>query len=202
MRGRRKAFLIAAVAAGAGFLAYAVWIGFTIGGPAVTLAVDDYGEAVPALLAAAAAFAACRHAQGRGRAAWLLIGASALAWAAGELAWAQLEVVQGQPEPFPSVADVGFLASYPLAAAGLLAFPTAPSRPRERVRTVLDGLIAGSALLVLSWATVLSEVVRGAQADPFTTALSLAYPLADVAMVAIALLVLSRTPRSSRPAAP
>src|SRR5439155_11966686 len=86
MRGRRKAFLIAAVAAGTGFLAYAVWIGFTIGGPAVTLAVDDYGEAVPALLAAAAAFAACRHAQGRGRAAWLLIGASALAWAAGELA--------------------------------------------------------------------------------------------------------------------
>ena len=62
MRGRRKAFLIAAVAAGAGFLAYAVWIGFTIGGPAVTLAVDDYGEAVPALLAAGAAFAACRHA--------------------------------------------------------------------------------------------------------------------------------------------
>src|SRR5205823_5654806 len=65
MRGRRKAFLIAAVAAGAGFLAYAVWIGFTIGGPAVTLAVDDYGEAVPALLAAGAALAACRLAPDR-----------------------------------------------------------------------------------------------------------------------------------------
>ena len=63
MRGQRKMFLIAAVAAGAGFLAYAVWIGLTIGGPAVTLAVDDYGEAVPALLAAGAAFAAGRCAQ-------------------------------------------------------------------------------------------------------------------------------------------
>src|SRR5439155_10454981 len=87
-----------------------------------------------------------------------------------------------------------------LATAGLLAFSTAPSRRGERVRTILDGLIAGSSLLVISWATVLTGILTGSDADPFTTALSLAYPLGDVAIIAIALLVLARTPAAGRAA--
>jgi PAS domain S-box-containing protein len=200
VRLRSKTFGVAAVIAAASFLVYSVWIGFSVGGPAMTLAVDDYGEAVPALLAAVAALVAARRSHGRGRAAWLLIGASASAWALGELTWAYLEVVEGQLEPFPSAADFGFLASYPLAVAGLLAFPTAPSRSGERVRTVLDGLIAGSAGLVVSWALVLRQVVLESDAGSFATALSLAYPLADVAIITIALLVCSRTPSVSRAA--
>jgi PAS domain S-box-containing protein len=192
--------VVAAVTAGLAFLVYLVWIAFSVGGDAVPLAIDDYGEAVAALFAAGAAFAAGRRSRGRGRAAWTLIGASALAWAAGELAWAQLEVVLGQEEPFPSVADFGFLAAYPLAAAGLLAFPSAPSRPGERVRTLLDGLIAGSAGLVVSWALVLKQVVATSDVGSFTTALSLAYPLADVAIIAIALVVVSRTASAGRAA--
>jgi PAS domain S-box-containing protein len=197
---RSKAFGVAAVVAAAAFIVYAIWIGFSLGGPALTLAVDDFGEAVPALFAAGAAAVAARASHGRGRAAWVLIGASASAWGLGELAWAYLEVVKGHLEPFPSVADIGFLASYPLAVTGLLAFPTAPSRSGERVRTVLDGLIAGSAGLVVSWALVLRQVVAESDAGSFATALSLGYPLADVAIITIALLVFSRTPSASRAA--
>src|SRR5581483_8332318 len=114
---------------------------------------------------AAAAGAQCaRHARelaGRLRRGWLLMGGSCLAWALGMVAWTTYESVLGRDVPFPSLADVGFLAAVPLAVAAVLIFPTAPQRLAAQARTVVDGLVIGSSLLVVSWVLALGPVVRG-----------------------------------------
>ena len=179
-------------------VAFVLWLATDAGGDKVTVAVDDIGEAAAALIAAVAAGLAARRRGGRTRAAWCLIGASALAWGAGELAWSYFEVVLGQAVPFPSVADIGFTLSVPLGVAGLLAIPTAPSRPTVLIRTILDGLVAASALLLISWATVLGTAFASTNESPAVQALALGYPVGDITVVTIALLVLSRTPLAGR----
>jgi hypothetical protein len=48
---------------------------------------------------------------------WRLMGLSALSWGSGQAAWTWYETVLGRDVPFPSLADVGYLAAVPLAAA-------------------------------------------------------------------------------------
>ena len=53
---------------------------------------------------------------GRERGAWLAIGAAILSWGAAEVYWTAYLADNPSP-PYPSPADVGYLAFYPLAAA-------------------------------------------------------------------------------------
>lgn len=193
-----RRFGLLTLVAAAAWLGLVLWLLLEPGGPRLSVAVDDLAEAVAALVAAVAAGIACRHSLGRTRAAWVLIGASALAWAGGELIWSYFEIGLGRQLPFPSIADIGFALAVPLAAAGVLTIPTAPSRPKLLLRTILDGLIAGSALLLVSWATVLRTVSASAAENPLAQVLALGYPVGDVAVVTIGLLVLSRTPLAGR----
>src|SRR6185436_15447854 len=71
------------------------------------------------------------------RRAWFILGLSFLMFLLGNLTWAYLEVVL-QIEPFPSIADVFYLAFYPLALWGLLSMPSAPQNRRERFTLWLD----------------------------------------------------------------
>jgi hypothetical protein len=99
-----------------------------IGGPRLTDGVDDVGELIAALAAAVACFFAAAHVSSRSM-RWVLLGASAFSWAAGEGVWTYYDLIRGVQVPFPSLADVGFLAAVPLAVAGLLLFPSTPRRP-------------------------------------------------------------------------
>src|SRR5207253_6246024 len=142
-------------------LFFAAWLLFSWGGITTTQRFDDMGEFVIAFVAAAACvFAALRH-QGRTRVAWTLIAASAFAWGMGEVAWSYFELLKNQQAPFPSFADLGYLAAVPFAIVGVLCFPAAPSRAVSLARTVLDGLLIAGSLLIVSWSTVLGVVYRG-----------------------------------------
>ena len=63
--------------------------------------------------------------------AWRLLGLACLSWGCGQAAWTWYESVLGREVPFPSIADIGYLAFVPLAAAALLAFPSVPTAPVE-----------------------------------------------------------------------
>ena len=66
--------------------------------------------------------------------AWRLFAAAFVAYALADLAWFLIEVVQGRVVPTPSVADLGYLAFYPLMVLGLLALPReAPGGDRTRL---------------------------------------------------------------------
>src|SRR5207237_1375641 len=84
--------------------------------------------------------------------------------------------------------------------AGVLSFPGAAARGRARLRLFLDGLTIASALLSVSWATVLGRVYASGGDSLLSTALSLAYPISDVAIGTMLLVLAMRTARGGQSA--
>ena len=168
--------------------------------------LSPFGELVVSnlvqLLAAAGAAALClvvaRRPSSGSRFAWRGLGLGVGAWAAGQLVWSWYVVVDGTEVPVPSLADVGFLL-FPFGAAlGLAAWLGGQSTVAARGRDLLDGAIIAISLLVLSWVTVLDQVIEQNADGPVALALSLAYPLGDVVLGTLALLALSRARRGER----
>ena len=198
----RAAATLAALAA----VAFAIWMTFEIGGTATTTAVDDVAQGAAALAAGVACLAAAhREPAGLGRAwsqalrrAWRLLAASAIVWGLGEGAWSYVELVQHRPVPFPSTADVGYLAAVPLMLAAVLAFPTLPVRMAARLRTLLDALIIAASLLAVSWVTVLGPMWNAAAPSASARTVALAYPMADILIATVAFSLLAR-PRGRGP---
>ncbi|SNS28232.1 PAS domain S-box-containing protein/diguanylate cyclase (GGDEF) domain-containing protein [Geodermatophilus pulveris] len=151
--------------------------------PAATaLHLSNVGLTVFSLAAGAAAVVRARRHAGRVRLFWRRLGAASLAWGGGMAAWSWYESLRGLEVPFPSVADVGFLASPLLAGWALLTLPLAAPTRAGRVRTVLDGLVVASSLLLVSWMLVLDSIVQ-AGGDVTSQAISLAYPVSDIVLI-------------------
>jgi len=196
-RHAHRDFTIACAAAVLLTTAFAVWIGLRIDGVQVTEAVDDFGEAAAALIAAVACAAAAFRHKGRMRLSWALLGSGAAAWAIGEGIWSYIEVIRGQQVPFPSLADAGYLAAVPFVVAGIAVFP-GRHRTASRAAFLLDGAIIAGALLLISWSTVLGTLYRASSGQTLSAVLGLAYPISDIAIAVTALLLLNRTGRSIR----
>jgi diguanylate cyclase (GGDEF)-like protein len=129
------------------------------------------------------------------RRAWSLFAAMGVAWTIGNVVWfvQSLEPVK----PFPTVSDLFFVAALGLAAAGLLRFPAGRRVKNDRVRLLLDGVLIGCSVLYLSSVLVLEEMF--ARLGPELGALLLAvYPLGDVLLASLALLLLTRSPSRRR----
>jgi hypothetical protein len=168
-----------------------------IGGARLTDAVDDIGELIAALIAAAACSLAATRASS-GRSSWRLLAASSFAWAAGEAAWTYYDLILGVPVPFPSLADVGFLSAVPLAVAGLLLFPGSPRRAADRVQGILDGSIIAGSMLFASWATVLGPLYAAHHGSALKQTLALAYPASDVIMISLVIILFARVGQRGR----
>jgi diguanylate cyclase len=195
-----RAFRIAAILAGLSVIVFVAWVVLEIGGPHVTaFAVAVMLSGAP-LLAGGACFSAARsEPYGVGRAwsaslrrAWRLLGMAALCWGLGQVMSSYLQLVGGV-DAFPSMADLGSLCAVPVAAAAMLAFPTAPIRATARFRTLLDSLLVAACLLFLSWATVLGDAYRAASTSTLERAVALAYPLGDIVIGTTALMLLIRS---------
>jgi diguanylate cyclase (GGDEF)-like protein/PAS domain S-box-containing protein len=194
---KRRLFI--ALSAWAAFsLFFVAWLAFQWGGIHTTQVFDDVGEFVIAYLAAAVcAFAAIKH-RGRARTAWALISVSAFSWGSGEVAWSYYELLQGRQVPFPSFADLGYLLAVPLAIAGVLCFPSAPSKATSLVRTILDGLLIAGSLFIVSWSTTLGAVYRAGTGDIVGDLIGLAYPAGDVVIGTMVIILASRAERLTR----
>ena len=177
-------------------VAATVWIGCLLlsGDAEVRKTVSNLGLLAIAMTAAAQCIVKGQRARGRIRVAWRLFGAGCLSWGLGQLYWAWSENVWGREIPFPSRADIGYLAMVPLVVGGLLAMPTASKNLASRARAVLDGLTIASALLFISLATVLETVYR-VDESRLEQVVGLAYPLADVVILTLLVLAFMRTRR-------
>jgi diguanylate cyclase (GGDEF)-like protein/PAS domain S-box-containing protein len=191
--GRRR-FLLAMAFALAVLAMSAAWLTHQIGGPAGTRTFADIVETLVALTAAFFCWRSSRAHSGRDRRGWLLLCASGISWGVGQAVWSYIELVL-KIHPFPSPADIFFVASFPLSVAGLLTFRASPSGFAQRLRVVLDGLIVWSSVFFVGWAVLLGPVYH-ANPESFVSALiSMAYPAADVVLVAVALTVAARARR-------
>ena len=129
------------------------------------------------------------------RTAWMLFAAMGAAWTIGNVVWfvQSLEPVK----PFPTVSDLFFVVALLLGAAGLVRFPAGRRVKDDRVRLLLDGLLIGSSMLFLCNVLVLDEMF--ARLGPGLGALVLSvYPLGDVLLASLALLLLTRSPSRRR----
>jgi two-component system, cell cycle response regulator len=128
---------------------------------------------------------------GRERRAWVLIGLAILVWGAAEIYWSAF--IDGNADaPYPSPADAGYLVFYPLAYTGLGLLVKA--RAHEiNWRLWMDGLIAALGTAAVGAAFVFDFVAGKAEGTPLEVATTLAYPLGDVAMLAMVVGVIALT---------
>jgi two-component system, cell cycle response regulator len=164
------------------------WIG--IGGSSVDLAIN--GVVYDAVVVCAGLACLTRALRGGPeRTAWIAISASVLAWGAGEIWWTAY--IEGNPSaPYPSPADIGYLAFYPLAAVGLYLLVQARTEELDP-RLWMDGLIAALGTGALGAALLFEFVADRATGSTAEVATTLAYPFGDVVLISLVVGVIALT---------
>jgi diguanylate cyclase (GGDEF)-like protein len=119
------------------------------------------------------------------RLGWGLLGAGLLFWAIGDTYWSVAYVHVAEP-PFPSLDDVFYLAGYALVLGGMVAYVRA--RMGKRSTLVWTDVTMG-ALCVAAICTslLLDYVLANTTGSPSEIAVAVAYPLFDVATLAVAI---------------
>ena len=130
-------------------------------------------------------------------AAWRLIGAGLGVFLLGDVAFYYYKLVEGVERPFPSVADAFFLASYPLLVAGLLTLIRRRSPGGDRA-SLIDACIVATGMGLLCEVYLIAPSIGGSATPWLERMISIAYPLGDVALLAVAARV-AMTPGARRP---
>ncbi|MFJ3879810.1 putative bifunctional diguanylate cyclase/phosphodiesterase [Streptomyces sp. NPDC090077] len=198
-RGLAAQLLLALVSGG-----YAVGAALGWGSPELAKIMGDFGLSAAGLLAAVSCYHYARTIDRRERPAWLMFAFSSLMGGLGNAVWGWYEVVLGQKVPEPSLADFAFLCFAPPAIVGLLVLAKRPVTRAGWVCLGLDSWLIGGSLLTLSWSLALANAARtaqsGAPGSVPRAALSLAYPLLDIALVSMVLVLHFRRSANNRSA--
>src|SRR5919199_3434705 len=128
----------------------------------------------------------------RQRWAPVLLGLGIISWVFGQALFTYYEWVLRRPPPLPSLADVGYLSVYPFFLLGILLLPVRPVPVASRTRIALDGLMIMTAAVTFSWYFVLGPVMRQGTETTLAKAVSTAYPLADIVLIACLVILASR----------
>ena len=152
----------------------------------------DFGMIAAMLLGSVNCALAAWSASGRLRIAWASLSAASMSWAVGQSIWSWYELVLQVETPFPGPADAGYLGFPVGAVIALAVFPSNVSQA-DRRRMALDGLMTASAVGLVSWATTLGAVVNAGGDSLLGTAVSVAYPLSDIMLLVVCVIVLSRS---------
>ncbi|HEX2701075.1 MAG TPA: GGDEF domain-containing protein [Acidimicrobiales bacterium] len=184
--------------AGAYCAAFLLWVILRAGTPETRELLSDIAPLPLGLAAWAAAWRASGRNGGdeRTKRGWQRIGAAFFLWWLGDAVWFAQEVILQRP-PFPSPADLGYLASYPVLAWGLLTLPGAPRRCAEWVRVALDAVTVLLAAAMVVWYLVVGPSIRSAP-GAVATVLDVAYPVGDLLLLFAVTVVLLGRQRQER----
>jgi diguanylate cyclase (GGDEF)-like protein len=125
---------------------------------------------------------------------WTTVGAGLTFWSFGDIWWIAF-YANASDVPYPSVADVFWLASYPPMAYGLWRLISLRVGWQALGAAAwLDGVIAALGGSAIFAATLLAgPLAAAAQGEPMTFATNLAYPVGDLILLGFALAALSAT---------
>jgi diguanylate cyclase (GGDEF)-like protein len=150
------------------------------------LIFSDIIAPVVDFLAFAALCAAARQSLDHSRRsaiAWGMIALSMFAYAVGDTIWAILELGLQEP-PFPSIADLFYLAYYPTLLAGVFLLLEKPSTPEEQINRVLDAGIVMVAAILAFWNLLVGPIAFANAGYPVLgQAILLAYPVSDLVLL-------------------
>ncbi|NCT89368.1 GGDEF domain-containing protein [Cellulomonas sp. APG4] len=121
----------------------------------------------------------------RERTGWYLLAAGIGSWAVGDLLWWWFDHVVGI-DPFPSAADVAYLAGYPLFVLAVWRMSADHRRVVGR-SSILDPLIAASCFGLVLWVVFIEPTWTAAEGDLVTRLVGVAYPLGDAALLTLLL---------------
>jgi diguanylate cyclase (GGDEF)-like protein len=158
---------------------YIAWVE-GLGGPALAVLAGDWVYNAALVLTAATCLArAWLYREERG--AWLAFGVAIACWTGGNIGWTAF-LDHAEAPPYPSFADVGYLAFFPAMYVGI-ALLVQRRVTRFTANVWLDGMIGATATAALATA-VLGPALLGLTAgDPAAVATNLAYPLGDLLLL-------------------
>src|ERR671933_1989563 len=122
----------------------------------------------------------------------VLLGLGITCWVLGQMLFTFYEWALRQPPPLPSLADIGYLSVYPFFLLGILLLPARPVPVASRTRIALDGLMIITAAVTFSWYFVLGPIMQQGTETTLAKAVSAAYPLADIVLIACLVILASR----------
>jgi diguanylate cyclase (GGDEF)-like protein/PAS domain S-box-containing protein len=123
------------------------------------------------------------HRPARAR-AWLLLAAGQALFTVGDMIFYVNDLLLQHDLPLPSVADGFYLASYPFLIVGLVLLLRARTPGRDWAG-LLDGLMIAVGMAMLSWVFLIEPYVDDGTLPLTELLTSVAYPLADVLMLAV-----------------
>lgn len=177
-RGSQAVLLLALI-----LVVYLGWQVFGWGGPQRREMIGDLTFWPVISIASVLAFrvARTRSFTVQVRRAWLLIGIGLVAYLIGNLLQFYYETVL-HTAPYPTFADVAYLAFYPLLLAGILQFPRRRFQGFAIARLALDAaatIVAGAAIV---WYVTLASATESG-GNRLQLAVSIAYPCGDLLLV-------------------
>jgi signal transduction histidine kinase len=159
---------------------------FTIGYfllPPSALKATSY--AALGLSAVAAVVVGVRTYRSRQPLAWYLLAGGLFMLTAGDTINYTYDWVLRTEVPFPSLADVVYLTCFLLLAAGLLLLVRARTPGRDRT-SLIDAIIIATGAGLLSWIFLIVPYVRAPDLTVLQRLVSIAYPVMDVILLAVA----------------
>ncbi|MFE4196474.1 response regulator [Paenarthrobacter sp. NPDC056912] len=136
-------------------------------------------------------------AQDNATARWFIVAGLAT-WSAGQTVWTINGITLDHNYPFPSFADVGFVWYALPTSIGLVLLLRGQGLRLSLRRTILDAGVVASATFFIAWSSVLGPLAGVPDQEPFAHATQMAYPIADVFMVSVVIVLTMRAARGRR----
>jgi diguanylate cyclase (GGDEF)-like protein len=124
------------------------------------------------------------------RRTWWFFAAALLLNFIGDLSWTIIELFL-QQDPYPSIADFFYLSAYFLIYLGLFSFPQKKLELAHVIQLLLQVGMITAATGTFLWHFIFAQIVTNKQ-PTLNFIVSLAYPLADVILLAMVLFVAFR----------
>jgi len=144
--------------------------------------VQDVAYVVPGAVCGLVMVVASRRTD-TARVAWLLVGAGQLLFSLADATFAFQKHFLGIGEAFPSVADIVYLAGYPVLALGFVLFVR--GRRSDRWAAVIDATIIATGVGLVSWVFLMQPLAHDLSQPLLSRLVALAYPLADVLLLGV-----------------
>lgn len=168
-------------------LVHLSWLIFFWGGEAQQLLLGNVLYLLPTLFSTVVVLITAFNRTGKDRRGWLLIGLGIATLTVGNGFWSYFELI-AKTDPFPSSADVFYLLFGPLFAAGLLQLMPGPRDRLEGTKLGLDLAITLGAISLYFWRFLLAPPFTWGM-DTWMTSVTLAYPLLDLLLLSLLLLM-------------
>ena len=120
-------------------------------------------------------------------AAWVVVALGVATFASGDISYDVLTEFLHEQNPYPSIADVFYLATYVLLAAGLIMMVRSRRRRDSDSGAALDALIITSGIGALSWIYLIQPYAYATDLGMLSKLTSIAYPLGDILLLVVLL---------------